>query len=72
MEQNRKLLIFLAKLASYQARELMAYSLSLGSVNDPIFWVSFSLVMKLRAILRLGALHEASNIVTHHYDTGCA
>jgi len=36
--QTEALLIFLAKQAAYQPRMLSSYSLSLGSVNDPIFW----------------------------------
>mmetsp|Transcript_16887 Transcript_16887/g.39463 ORF Transcript_16887/g.39463 Transcript_16887/m.39463 type:complete len:822 (+) Transcript_16887:116-2581(+) len=37
-KQTEALLLYTAKQAAYHPRSIMAYALSLGSVNDPIFW----------------------------------
>merc|ERR1712070_135443 len=38
VEEEKDLLMFLGKSASYHPTHIHTYSLSLGSVNDPIFW----------------------------------
>ena len=53
--QTEALLKYVAKQGAYHSRSIMAYSLSLGSVNDPIFWAGHNAWERMWHVKRMEA-----------------